>query len=481
MMRARTKKLRTILAPILVFFFLFSLGRQPVFALSTEDERAAGEEFRASVRMQLELLQDDFANDYINDLGQYITRALETKAFPFQFYIVRDNNLNAFAGPGGHIFFYTGLIDMMDDVDELAAVMAHEIGHVSARHLSNRIEQNKTMAMAVLAGMLAGALMGGKAGGAIATGTMAAGIQKQLGYSREDERQADNLGFKYMEESRFGPSGMVTVLKKLEKASPGGTDAIPPYLLTHPAGPERVSTSEILMTQFVPKPENRESTGFRKLFPYFKAVCIAKSMDYQGASRYLNREREKDTESPVVQFGLGVLQKERMDYPKAIEHFEKALKEAPDVTPILIELGETYQLQGQDRKAIEVVERVLRTNERNRGALYLTGMSYQNLEDYSKATVFYERLTSIRPVKDEVFYNLGVCYGRQEKLAVAHYNTGLYFQRIFDFRKARYHFLKADQLVGNDQALKNRIYEAAQALPKESIFSTQGQESKRSK
>ena len=481
MMRARTKKLRTILAPILVFFFLFSLGRQPAFALSTEDERAAGEEFRASVRMQLELLQDDFANDYINDLGQYITRALETKAFPFQFYIVRDNNLNAFAGPGGHIFFYTGLIDMMDDVDELAAVMAHEIGHVSARHLSNRIEQNKTMAMAVLAGMLAGALMGGKAGGAIATGTMAAGIQKQLGYSREDERQADNLGFKYMEESRFGPSGMVTVLKKLEKASPGGTDAIPPYLLTHPAGPERVSTSEILMAQFSPKPENKESTDFRKLFPYFKAVCIAKSMDYQGASRYLNREREKDPESPVVQFGLGVLQKERMDYPKAIDHFEKALKEAPDVTPILIELGETYQLQGQDRKAIEVVERVLRTNERNRGALYLTGMSYQNLEDYSKATVFYERLTSIRPVKDEVFYNLGVCYGRQEKLAVAHYNTGLYFQKIFDFRKARYHFLKADQLAGNDQALKNRIYATVQTLPKESIFSSSGQESKRSK
>jgi hypothetical protein len=82
------------------------------------------------------------------------------------------------------------------------------------------------------------------------------------------------------------------------------------------------------------------------------------------------------------------------------------------------------------------------------------------------------------PVKDEVFYNLGVCYGRQEKLAVAHYNTGLYFQRIFDFRKARYHFLKADQLAGNDQALKNRIYAAVQTLPKESIFSTQGQESK---
>ena len=88
----------------------------------------------------------------------------------------------------------------------------------------------------------------------------------------------------------------------------------------------------------------------------------------------MNREREENPESPVVQFGLGVLQKERMDYPMAIEHFEKALKGARDLTPILIELGETYQLQGQDRKAIEIVERVLRTDERNRAALYLTAI-----------------------------------------------------------------------------------------------------------
>jgi beta-barrel assembly-enhancing protease len=477
-MRRRAKTLKTILSPILIFFFLLSLGRSQAFALSTEEERAAGEEFLASVRRQLDLIQDDYANGYINDLGQYITRALETKPFPFQFYIVKDNTLNAFAGPGGHIFFFTGLIDMMDDVDELAAVMAHEIGHVSARHLSNRIEQNKAMTIAVLAGMLAGALMGGKAGGAIATGTMAAGIQKQLAYSREDERQADNLGFKYMEESRFSPAGMTTVMKRLERSSPGGTDAIPPYLLTHPAGPERVSTSEALMSQYTPKADSKESAEFRRLFPYFKAICIARTMDFQGANRYLNRERERDPESPVVQFALGVVQKERMDYTRATEHFEKALKGAPDLTPILIELGETYQLQGQDQKAIEVVERVLRTNERNKAALYLTASSYQNLEDFSKAAVFYERLVSMRPVKDEVYYNLGICYGKQGKLAVAHYNTGVYFLKTFDFQKARYHFLKADQLAGNDQGLKNRIHEAMQALPRESIFSTQSQESK---
>jgi predicted Zn-dependent protease len=473
-MKRRTRKLKTVLTPILIFFFLFSLGRPPAFAMSTEEEREAGEEFRANVRRQLDLIQDDFANDYINDLGQYLTKALDTKPFPFEFYVVKDNTLNAFAGPGGYVFVYTGLIDPMDSVEELAAVMSHEIGHVSARHIAKRIEQNKAMTIAVLAGMLAGALMGGKAGGAIATGTMAAGIQKQLSYSREDERQADTLGFKYMAESRFNPAGMTTVLKKLERLSPGGIDALPPYLLTHPGGPERVSTVEALMSQFTPKPDTKESAEFRRIFPYFKVLCVAKSKDFQEANRYLSKERDKDPESPLVQFALGVVQKERMDYTKAIEHLEKALKEAPDLTPILIELGEAYQLQGQDQRAIEIAERVLRTDERNKGALYLIGISYQNLEDYSKATVFYERLVSMRPVKDEVFYNLGICYGREGKLAIAHYNTGLYFQRTFDFKTARYHFLKADQLAGNDQGLKNRIHEALKTLPKESMFSTAG-------
>jgi predicted Zn-dependent protease len=471
-MKKRTKKLRPVLTSLVILFFLLALVQPPAFAMSTEEERQAGEEFRVSVRKQLDLVQDDFANDYINDLGQYITKALETKAFPFEFYVVKDSTLNAFAGPGGYVFVYTGLIDTMDTVDELAAVMSHEIGHVSARHLAQRMEQGKTVTLAVLAGMLAGALMGGKVGGALATGSMAAAVQKQLAYSRDDERQADSLGFKYMTESHFNPGGMATVLKKLERAAPGGTDAVPPYLLTHPAGPERVSSIEALSSQYTPEPDSKESAEFRRLFPYFKVLCVAKSMDSQDALRYLSKEIDKNPDSPLAQFTLGVIQKESMDYSAAIEHLVKALKSAPDLSPALIELGEAYQLQGQDRRAIEVADRVLRTDGRDRAALYLTALSYQNLEDFPKAAVFYERLLSTRPVKDEVYYNLGVCYGRQGKLALAHYYTGIYFQRDFEFQNARYHLLKAEQLAGEDQGLKNRIREAMRALPKGGMSST---------
>jgi len=127
-------------------------------ALSLEEEEKLGREFVADVKRAFPLVEDAFARDYINRLGDYLARAVETKPFPFSFYLIPKNALNAFAGPGGHIFFFTGLIESMDTVDELAAVASHEMAHITARHLSHRIEQHKKLSMATLAGALIGAV-----------------------------------------------------------------------------------------------------------------------------------------------------------------------------------------------------------------------------------------------------------------------------------------------------------------------------------
>ena len=87
------------------------------------------------------IIEDDFAVQYINELGQYLLRPIETQFFPFRFYILKEYTMNAFAAPGGHLFFFSGLIEMTEEVDELAAVVCHEIGHITARHLAHRIEQ----------------------------------------------------------------------------------------------------------------------------------------------------------------------------------------------------------------------------------------------------------------------------------------------------------------------------------------------------
>jgi tetratricopeptide (TPR) repeat protein len=115
---------------------------------------------------------------------------------------------------------------------------------------------------------------------------------------------------------------------------------------------------------------------------------------------------------------------------------------------------------GQDDKAIGILEKALKIDNQDRSTLYLLAVSHQQREEFRKASRLYARLTLMEPVKDEVYYNLGVSYGRQERLAIAHYNFGIYFKRLKKIRKARFHFQKAEDLAQDDPALRGRIRKA---------------------
>ena len=339
----------------------FLASQSEALALSIDEEQKLGQEFLAQIRKSFVILDDDFANQYVNNLGQYLTRALETRPFPFRFYVIKDDTLNAFAAPGGHVFIFSGLIGEMDTADELAAVISHEIGHVSARHLSQRIAQDRKIGLATMAGMLAGVLLGGgPVGEMLMTGSMAAGIQTELHYSREDERQADQMGFKYMTEATFDPAGMITTLKKIDKERwVGGTDKVPPYLLTHPSGPERMSNLEAMVSHYHRGPMAKDAAKFEAFFPLFKTIVQAESSDPYEAEKRFRLDLEKNPSSPLPHVGLGMVYKERSEYDLAIEHFEKALAGGVTHLPILRNLGEVYQMKGQDRKAVSVLEKAL--------------------------------------------------------------------------------------------------------------------------
>jgi predicted Zn-dependent protease len=452
-----------LLSAALFLLHLFP-GAFRAFPLSVEDERILGQEFLISIFNQFDVVDDDFANDYINDLGHYLIRPLATKHFPYRFYLINDHTLNAFAGPGGHIFIFSGLIDMMDEPDELAAVICHEIGHVAARHLADRIAQSQKINLATLAGMLAGVLIGGQAGQAVSTGTLAAGMQAQLNYSRSDERQADQLGFKYLAHTDFDPSGALTVQKKMHEGQWSSTNSIPPYLLTHPAGPERISNIQVMLSGYTPNTKRGRADEFRKLFPFLKTVLKAKYLESHEAERLFHRELDTYPDSTLAHLGLGIVWKERSEYTKSIDHFLKALKGQPESRLILRNLGEAYQLTGEDENAIEILERALKIDNQDRPTLFLMAISYQNLREYPKATHLLEKLASMKPVKNEVFFNLGVSYGKQDRLALAHYNFGIYFRRQRNVREAKFHFQKAEALSRNDPILKRKIHKAAKGL-----------------
>jgi predicted Zn-dependent protease len=359
---------------------------------------------------------------------------------------------------------FSGLINEMDDIDELAAVMCHEIAHVTARHLAHRMDQAKNLGWATLAGILAGILIGGSAGAAVVAGSQAASIQAQLHYSREDESQADQLGFKYTDQSTFDPAGLIAALNKIEKNQWIGTDTIPAYLLTHPTGPERTSNLDIMLRKYSKKPDSAEAARFRALFPFFKTIVRAKSVDPRDAERVFNRELEKNPDSALAHFGMGLVWNEKSEYDLAIEHFQKALLAQPKSVPVLRGLGKSYQMKGQDAEAIAVLEKALSIDPQDVSLTFLLAFSYQNLKKYERAIRLYERLVAMNAASIQVFYNLGVSYGKEGNLALAHYNFGIYFKRMGKREKAVFHFEKAEKLSKNDPALKGRIQNAMKGL-----------------
>ena len=455
-----------IVVPILWVASLLPLllGASPAMGLSHDEEKAMGEEFLAQVRSYFEVLEDDFANQYINDLGSYLAQSLEIQYFPLHFYLIKNNTLNAFAGPGGHIFVFSGLIDAMEQADDLAAVVAHEIGHITARHLAQRLEQSKKIGIATLAGILAGILIGGPIAQAVMAGASAAGIQAQMAFSRDDERQADQLSSKIMIPATFDPMAMIAALQTIQKGSYLGTDKVPSYLLTHPVGPERMANIEANLRNYAPDSPKKEVIQFRDLYPYFQTVVRAESLEVKAAKRIFSGELSKNPEGDLPNFGMGLVSIQESDFVNAISYLKKAQAKKPDFLPILTHIGKAYELNGQHSEAIRILEQVLQKDNRDRSALYLLGQAYENSEQYEKALPFFEKLVYLAPMKIDSFYHLGICYGRMDKLGLAHYYFGVYHKALGQMQKAKFHFLKAMEFSRNDPALLSKIRIAREGI-----------------
>ena len=189
---------KTISLLLTVLLFLSTVVVSPLDALTTREEKALAEEFLKAVYAHYTVIDDPVVNQYINELGGKLTRNVPRQPFGFRFHVIQEDTFNAFAGPGGNIFIFSGLIEAMSTENELAAIMAHEIAHVTLRHIPEMIERSKRTGFATMAGVIAGILVGlggaPTAGTALSMGSLAAGQTISLAYSRENELQADFFG-----------------------------------------------------------------------------------------------------------------------------------------------------------------------------------------------------------------------------------------------------------------------------------------------
>jgi len=232
-----------------------ALGEAASQDLSVGDERRLGDQIMREARRDPDFLDDPVLLEYLQSVWQPLVAAGRDlgnidpelqRMFAWEVFLVRDHSVNAFAWPGGYVGVNLGLIAITANRDQLASVLAHEMSHVTQRHIARGIGASSRASMLSLATILLGLLAASRsnnpdvANAAIAGG-QAAGIQQQLNYSRDMEREADRVGFAVLSDAGYAPGGMAQMFERMESASRLNDSGGFPYLRTHPLTTERIA------------------------------------------------------------------------------------------------------------------------------------------------------------------------------------------------------------------------------------------------
>lgn len=218
--------------------------------VSQQQEIEMGRQYAAEINRQLPVVDDPAIHRYINDLGDRIQRQPGNRDIPYTFYVVNIEEINAFAVPGGFVYINRGLIERTDNLAELAGVVAHEIGHVEARHSAEMIERMQAAQAGVtVASILLGAPPQGVAGAAVNIGAQA----YFANHSREAEIESDAIAVRLLPGAGIDPAGMVTFFKELLEERQRSPSQLEQWFSTHPLTEERIANVRELIRALPPE------------------------------------------------------------------------------------------------------------------------------------------------------------------------------------------------------------------------------------
>lgn len=221
--------------------------------MTTLEERKLGDAIIGELYRDPDYIDDAIVGDYVDGIWQRLRDGARARGeltpelderFAWQVLLGRDRTINAFALPGGYFGLHLGLVGVVSSRDELASVLAHEMSHITQRHIARMIGQQSRQTPMLLAAMVLGMLAASKnpqAGAALSVGGQAALIQQQLNFSRDMEREADRIGYGIMTQAGFAPQGFSSMFEKLQAASRLMDNGDWPYLRSHPLTTQRIA------------------------------------------------------------------------------------------------------------------------------------------------------------------------------------------------------------------------------------------------
>jgi len=428
-----------ILTPVAVQAALFG-------SFGVKEERELGKKYNTLIRSRYPVIEDPEVVSYVRDVVDRIYAQLPPQPFERDITVIRSSTLNAFATPGGYVYVFTGLITELEHEAELAGVIAHELAHVSQRHMAKRIENMQYVQMGMLAGILAGMFLGegaegnqGEASEALIVGSMAAGSTAMLNYSRIDEREADQVGMNYLVEAGYKPQGMVGAFQKIRRKQFLSGSTIPQYLSTHPDVGERIGYLEGRVGNL--DPQVRDRGWDDKRFGRVKTLVRARYADSDAA---LGAFASGEGDPALRAMGRGVVYSRRNQIAEATAAFDEAMALAPEDPLVLREAGRFHYTSGDAAKAGMYLTKASIMNPKDLMALFFLARLQADKGQTQRAVGYFERVLATLPEDSEVHFHLGRTLGESGDSFGGHLHlsyAGIYSlekkQADFNLKKAR--------------------------------------------
>lgn len=376
-----------------------NIGDSTGSILSPEFERRLGQAFLNQIRQQADIIDDPEVETYIRSIGYQLVSNSDNNTQLFTFFVINDPLINAFAAPGGIVGINSGTIINSGTESELAGVLAHEIAHVTQKHMARSVEMSQKMSIPLMAAMLGAILIATQnpeAGKAAIMAVQGGAVQAQINFTRENEAEADRVGMQLLARSEFDPQGMPDFFEKLQQNSRYSAQA-PEFLRTHPLTTNRIADTKAradaysqdrryeesrmynlirakLMARsfkntneavnyFRDQVKEKEFTDDINTARYGYAIALTRAADYNTAREQLDALLAADKENTSYLLARADLEVEQGNFGNALQIYARMAKLYPDYRPLVLSYGETLLAAKRPQEARDLLKKYGKYNE----------------------------------------------------------------------------------------------------------------------
>ena len=456
-------------------FNLPDFGDPSAAIISPVEEKNLGRKLMSQARGAFPYVVDPEIDAYISKLGNNLVANSDYAQQSFKFYLIARSDINAFAIPGGYISLNTGLIASTKTESELAGVLAHEIVHVTQRHLPRMIARQKELTLPAAAAIIGGILLGGQVGAAAIVGSNAGLIGDQLSYTRDFEREADAFGMQILVKSGFNANGMPDFFKTLKDQTRLIDTSAPEFLRTHPLTINRISETESRAQRY-PASNIKSSSDYYYMREKVRALADNTRPD-KVAQAFKARIDDADVDlKKYIEYGYAYALMENKQYPQALNIAYRLHDQEPD-NPYLDNLiAQIESSAGNFDKALKVMKSATQRHPSNHSLKIDYADILLKSGDAAKSEKLLRQL--IQDDKENTFLyrlyarangELGKTFDSQKAL-------GEFYQLRGQYKQALDHFFRAKNQAGdsyyNQASIDAKIQEVQQ---ERAIFDNIGQ------